>query len=136
MAASVVHMPTLYTAWDPLPSLLTWFLMIPKTAKSIAMTTTVIIQANTASMEPTKLPRTPPIDNKAAMKANACDWVKDECASQSIGRVRTSFAERGAINCRHYISRFIANSFWRAVVLVGGDGRNIENAVTKGPERD
>jgi len=67
---------------------------------------------------------------------SACDWVEDECASQSIGRICTGFAERGAIDCRHYISRFVANSFWRARVLIGGDGRNIENAMTKGPERD
>jgi hypothetical protein len=39
----------------------------PKIAKSIAMTTTVRIQAKTPRIVPTKLPTTPPTATRAAM---------------------------------------------------------------------
>jgi len=67
MAARIVHMPTPNEALDPVPSLLTLFLTIPKETKSVTITTRVMIHATAATTEANMAPMKP--DPRARRKA-------------------------------------------------------------------
>jgi len=62
--------------------------------------------------------------------------VEDHDAGEGLGGVGGGRVEARSVDLSHDGGGVIANVSGRAVILIGGDGSNIENAVTKGTERD
>jgi len=62
--------------------------------------------------------------------------VQDHDASESRGGIFRGLVKARAVDLRHDSCGIIANVFGGAIILIGCDGSNIQDAVAKGTESD
>ena len=66
----------------------------------------------------------------------ASDRMQNHDARQGIGSIGTRLIESLAVNHGHDARRRVSNGFGEAQILIGRDGRDIENAVPEGSKDD